>query len=219
MKKPHKFFDVFLENDLQKLYDFLITMDSKILKENVLNLKEEKLAEFKILPGAMTRIGVKDYNIFSFVNPEIYNLQLALRELTKTACEYYEINFEKEQYFIHGWFNLDESPVDKFYAFGGVNPKQNPYHFHDHSDGQGVPWFHGYYCVNAEPSSTFYKIDRDENNIFENINKNNRAIISETGHPHGRDDWFEEKPRITIAYDITPAKQLAYVDPNIWNVL
>lgn len=219
MKKPHKFFDVFVENDLQKLYDFLITMDSKILKENVLNLKEEKLAEFKILPGAMTRIGVKDYNIFSFVNPEIYNLQLALRELTKTACEYYEIDFEKEQYFIHGWFNLDKSPVENFYASGGVNPTQNPSHFHDHSDGQGVPWFHGYYCVNAEPSSTFYQIDRDENNIFENINKNNRAIISETGHPHGRDDWFEEKPRITIAYDITPAKQLAYVDPNLWNVL
>ena len=69
--------------------------------------------------------------------------------------------------------------------------------------GEGSPVFHGYYCINAEPSKTFYNINRS-GQIFENINKNNRAILSETGHPHGRDDWFEEKPRVTIAYDVTP---------------
>ena len=78
----------------------------------------------------------------------------------------------------------------------------------------GAPWFHGYYCVNAEPSSTFYQINGDESNVFENINKNNRAILSETGHPHGRDDWFQEKPRITIAYDISPLTLIRGVRPG-----
>jgi hypothetical protein len=76
----------------------------------------------------------------------------------------------------------------------------------------GAPIFHGYYCVNAEPSITYYKING--NDLFENHNKNNRAIVSETGHPHGRDDWYEDKPRITIAYDIAPKN--SHVVTDLW---
>ena len=165
--------------------------------------------------GTLTQLGIDRYNIFSFANKEIYNLHQALRNLTIEACEYYEINFEEQKYLIHGWFNSDGATPDNG-KYGGVNPVKYPHHFHDHSDGLGVPYFHGYYCVNAEPSSTFYQINRDANNVFENINKNNRAIISETGHPHGRDDWFSEEYRITIAYDITPMANLNGVKPNLW---
>jgi hypothetical protein len=52
-------------------------------------------------------------------------------------------------------------------------------------------------------------IDEDGDRMyFENINKNNRLVVSETGHPHGRDDWYEERPRITIAYDIAKAEYI-----------
>jgi hypothetical protein len=68
--------------------------------------------------------------------------------------------------------------------------------------GKGSPDFHGYYCVNAEPSVTFYLIDKVTE--FENININNRAVVSETGHPHAPDNWYSREPRITIAYDIIP---------------
>jgi len=209
MNKPHKFFDVILDNDVNELFDYLVTMESKIIDENILGLSDAILKKYERRQGMMTLLGIKDYNIFNFVHPSIYNLHTNLRELTKTACEYYDINFNSEKYLIHGWYNLDYKSEGAY-----VSPIKEPNRFHDHSDGLGAPWFHGYYCVNAEPSSTFYKINK--NDVFENININNRAIISETGHPHGRDDWFKDKPRITIAYDITPMNKLIGVNPNIW---
>jgi hypothetical protein len=214
MKKPHKFFDVVLENNLEELYDYLLVIEDKFLGQNILNLPDITLNKYPRKHGMMTWLGIEHYNIFSFANEEIYQLQLALRSLTKEASDYYDIDFNKEKYLIRGWFNLDYKSDN-----GIVSPIKKPEHFHDHSQGFGAPWFHGYYCVNAEPSSTFYQINKDENNIFENINKNNRAILSETGHPHGRDDWFEDKPRITIAYDITPLNKLIGVIPNKWSIL
>jgi hypothetical protein len=117
--------------------------------------------------------------------------------MTIEACEYYGINFEEQNYQVMAWFNYD-------YGLHKYDVKN----LHDHNHGYGVPDFHGYYCVDAEPSVTHYQIHKDPSNMFENINKNNRAVVSETGHPHSRGDWGSERPRITIAYDILP------FDPN-----
>lgn len=216
IKKSHKFFDVFLDNDLNSLYSYLTNLNEKIIVDNVCRIPEESFLKYKDSPGAATAFGITYYNIFTFTHPGIRKLYNSLSELTKEACKYYDIDFYSQQYFIHGWFNLDYKTIKSKHDIGGVNPLKNPHHFHDHSGGMGSPWFHGYYCVNAEPSSTFYKINGDDNNIFENINKNNRAILSETGHPHGRDDWFDDRPRITIAYDISPANNSVSFDPHKW---
>jgi hypothetical protein len=213
MKPVHKFFDVILDNDLDSLKQYLSEIEDKVFTENILSIPNDILKKYdKNQPGTLTQLGINYYNIFTFVNPEIFKLKEALRKLTMEACEYYGIDFNSQKYLIHGWFNSDSKTVGS----NGVNPLKHPYHFHDHSDGLGVPWFHGYYCVDAEPSSTFYQINKEKNNIFENINKNNRAILSETGHPHGRDDWFFDNKRITIAYDITPMNNLVGVKPNKW---
>lgn len=215
MKKPQKFFDVYVNNDLQDLKTYLTTMESEILDNNILNIPEEEISKYKKGMGALTQLGINYYNIFTFTNPGIYELYKSLAKLMHEVCEYYEIDINKEKYLIHGWFNLD-NPTPNEGKNGGVNPLKHPEHFHDHMNGIGAPAFHGYYCVDAEPSSTFYRIDRDENKVFENINKNNRAIISETGHPHGRDDWFQKDPRITIAYDIVPSSMMIGVKPGKW---
>lgn len=208
MKKPHKFFDIYINNNLDLLYNDLFVLNHEIASKNICRIPDKIFNQNMEKPGLVTQYGVEYYNIFTFVNESIHNLYIGLQELTKQACSYYDIDFKSEKYFIHGWFNLDYKTTSRPNSIGGVNPIVNPQHFHDHSGGQGAPWFHGYYCVNAEPSSTFYKINNSDDQIFENINKNNRAILSETGHPHGRDDWFEDNPRITIAYDITPIKNL-----------
>lgn len=210
-KPPHKFFDRYLTNDLDSLYNYLVETHKNILYKNIFNVPEERLSKFNELNGAPTQLG-DYYNIFNLEHNGIKSLKNALRDMAIEACEYYGHNFEEEKYLIHGWFNLD------YKSEGGlVSPLKKPEHFHDHSGGTGMPFLHGYYCVNAEPSSTFYRINRDENNVFENINKNNRAIVSETGHPHGRDDWFFDKPRITIAYDITPIHHLGEgAEGNLW---
>lgn len=215
MKKPQKFFDTFVDNDLNELKHYLINMESAILDNNILNVPQDIMSQHGKNMGSLTKLGIDYYNIFTFINPGIYKLYKSLRLLMNDVCNYYEIDFESHQYLIHGWFNLDHKTPNQG-QFGGVNPLKHEEHFHDHMEGVGAPVFHGYYCVEAEPSSTFYRINRDENNIFENINKNNRAIISETGHPHGRDDWFQDEPRITIAYDIVPYNMLAGVKPGKW---
>ena len=208
--KPHKFFELIMENDLQELSRFLLEKQEDILKGLVSTIPSEKLDGYTKENGVTTQLG-DYYNIFDkeyFGHDCLRDLHRELRNTMKSAAEYYDIDYDAEDYMIHGWYNVDfKSGNDK-----GVSPIKNPENFHDHMGGQGIPVFHGYYCVNAEPSSTFYKINGET--PFENINKNNRAIVSETGHPHGRDDWYEENPRITIAYDIAPAKHGA--DDRTW---
>lgn len=198
MKPEHKFFERQLTNDLDSLYDFLDDISDKIVDENLLNVPDSVLVKFNKVNGAPTQLGTY-YNVFSFDHPGIASLKDALKSMVAEAAEYYSVSPETK-FYLTGWFNLDFPTVDKNF---GVNPLRDSRFFHDHMNGEGAPVFHGYYCVNAEPSVTYYDIDKT-GNIFENVNKNNRAILSETGHPHGRDDWFEDKPRITIAYDITP---------------
>jgi hypothetical protein len=201
LKQPHKFFDKILDNDLNDLYLYLENLHNAIVNDNFLKLPDDIFNKYnKMQSGAATQVG-DFYNIFQFINPGIVRLYDALSETLNDACSYYQIDRKKHKYMIHGWFNLDH-PQEKGEV--NVSPLKYPDHFHDHSNGQGIPWFHGYYCVNAEPSTTYYKIGGIDGELFENHNKNNRLVLSETGHPHGRDDWYEDKARITIAYDITP---------------
>jgi len=201
-KPNHKFFERFLNNDLSVLFKYLNQKQEDILLSKIAGIPKDLAETYNKENGPSTQLG-NYYNIFNFDSKEIKALKEALKDATVEASEYYGIDFEKENYHIHGWFNLDfESPENRE---DGVSPIKHSEHYHDHMGGTGAPFFHGYYCVNAEPSITYYKINNQET-IFENINKNNRAIISETGHPHGRDDWYEQKPRITIAYDIAPGR-------------
>ena len=210
MKKQHKFFDVTLDNNLESLFIFLCEIHKNMLGKNIFNVPEEKLAQFNEENGAPTQLG-NYYNIFNLDHAGILNLKNNLKQLAIEACDYYGYDFKEQDYYIHGWFNLDYKTEQNY-----ESPLKKSEHFHDHYGGIGMPNIHGYYCVNAEPSSTFYQIDRNSENVFENINQNNRAIISETGHQHGRDDWYEEKPRITIAYDITPKINLGNVEDGTW---
>lgn len=210
MKNPkpqHKFFDAVLDNDLDKLFSFLDEKHVELISGKLCDIPLDMLEKYgKLDAGGATQLG-QYYNIFTWKSEEIQNLKAALKLVAIEACEYYGVDFKGSDYYINGWFNLDYVFKNDF----KFSPMVKPENFHDHLDGRGAPDFHGYYCVNAEPSKTFYRIDRGED-IFENVNKNNRAILSETGHPHGRDDWYDEKPRITIAYDIRPSKD--GVGPN-----
>lgn len=209
-KPEHKFFERFLDNNLDEMYEYLEMKQEELLAGTLVEIPLEELAKYNKENGAATQLG-KYYNVFTFTHPTVQKLKHALNSTVVEACEYYGIDFESSNFAINGWFNYDP----KTSGSSGVNPLKNDRFFHDHMGGEGAPVFHGYYCVNAEPSSTFYKINGET--PFENINKNNRAIVSETGHPHGRDDWYQDKPRITIAYDIAPATN--GVIPERWIAL
>lgn len=197
-KKQHRFYFRKLDNDLKELNQYLINKQLQILDGKLFDIDQETISKYNIYNGPSTQLGHM-YNIFKFDNPSIEVLKKAIRNTVIDACEYYELDFESLDYMIHGWFNLDY----KTEGTSGVNPIKNEVFMHDHMGGEGAPVFHGYYCVNAEPSITYYKINGEH--LYENHNENNKLIVSETGHPHGRDDWYEDEPRITIAYDISPS--------------
>jgi hypothetical protein len=191
--KPHKFFERYLDNDLDSLSNYLIKQYSDIESGKVPGVSTKKETNWAD-SGSLSTMKWKDYNVFQFNNIEIYNVFKAVKDTVLEACEYYGIDFEEQQYMVQGWFNINYNHVGKL-------------GWHEHG-GPWAPYFHGYYCIKSEPSITYYKIDDNENNIKENINKNNRLVISEMGHPHAMGDWDWEGPRITLAYDIYPLKVL-----------
>jgi hypothetical protein len=149
--------------------------------------------------GSVTTSKWNKYNVFQFYHPAIHKLFRSVRSMTKEACEYYGIDFNKEEFWVQGWFNINYNHIGKL-------------DWHEHG-GSGAPWFHGYYAVKAEPSITHYKVFDKE---IENHNKNNRAILSETGHPHAMGDWDWEGPRITIAYDVIPFRGVMHNWEQHW---
>jgi hypothetical protein len=201
-KPSHKFFERYVDNDLTQLSTYLLKLEKDLFD----GVYPKVSKEFANNIGGVHNLGTK-FNIFQCYNPQIHKLFSTLRDLTIEACEYYNIDYKKQSYMVQGWFNTDgiaEPPVNE------------STHYHDHLGGTGVPNFHGYYCVDAEPSFTYYKIGGHENDSIQNINKNNRAILSETGHPHGIGPWPFNKPRITIAYDISPVTHMSGSESQHW---
>lgn len=190
-KQPHKFFERFLDNNLTILAAELQDRYVKIQKAEVTGVTPLGDKEIWKESGSVSTMKWRQYNVFQFHSTGIYNLYKAVKDMTKEACEHYELDFDKQNFMLQGWFNINHNKTGKL-------------DWHDHGP-YGAPNFHGYYCVNAEPSTTHYRVF---DNDIENHNKNNRAILSEMGHPHAMADWSWDGPRITIAYDIIPLKDI-----------
>jgi hypothetical protein len=188
--KTHKFFERQLDNDLGDLTNFLQIQYDRIERGEILQNDSNEKTMWDIA-GSITTSKWNKYNAFQFYHPGIHKLFKSVRSMVVEACNHYEIDFEKEEFWAQAWFNINYNHIGKL-------------DWHEHG-GRGAPWFHGYYSVKAEPSITHYNVF---DNIIENHNKNNRAILSETGHPHAMGDWDWEGPRITIAYDVVPFKGL-----------
>jgi hypothetical protein len=193
-KKDHVFFERNLSCELDLLSNFLSNKYNVIKDKDLSNaFNMAKTSSFDST-GSVSTAKYYQYNVFQFHNTNLYDLFKAIKDMTKEACEYYELDFDYHRFMVQGWFNINDRKIGKL-------------NWHDHP-GKGAPFFHGYYCVNAEPSVTNYKLFGKDESIFQNINKNNRAILSETGHPHAMGDWDWDGQRITIAYDVVPLVNL-----------
>jgi len=192
--KPHKFFERYLDNDLDVLTKDLEDRYQKIESLKLAGVTPVKEGEPWETSKSVSTVKWREYNVFQFYTPEIYELYLNVRDMVKEACEYYGLDFKNQKFMMQGWFNIN-------YA------KKGKLDWHDHGPS-GAPNFHGYYSVSAEPSQTYYNVFGKE---VINNNKNNRAILSEMGHPHAMADWDWDGPRITVAYDVIPLKTLMQI--------
>ena len=199
--KDHKFFERYLDNNLPELAEFLQNQYSNIETLKLSGVTKVTPRDHWLSSDSVSTIKWREYNVFQFYHPSIYKLYKSISETIKEACEYYEVDFDKQEYMVQGWFNINYNNSGKL-------------DWHDHG-GPYAPYFHGYYCVNAEPSVTYYRVFDKET---DNHNKNNRMIISEMGHPHAMGSWDWEGPRVTIAYDIVPMKSLIVnkAEPQHW---
>jgi hypothetical protein len=193
--KPHKFFERHLDVDLPDLQNFLEEKYKLIETAQLRGVDTmENDDKFWIESGSLSTVKWREYNVFQLYHAGLNTLYKAISDTVKEACKYYDVDFDKQQYYVQGWFNINNAEVGKL-------------NWHDHG-GPFAPHFHGYYCVNAEPSITHYKLFNDDNQIVDNVNKNNRMIVSEMGHPHAMGDWQWSGSRITVAYDIEPLESL-----------
>jgi hypothetical protein len=189
--QPHKFFERFLDSDLSKLTKELQDRYEKIERAEVLGVTEVKDNELWQSSNSVSTMKWREYNVFQFHIDGIHELYKNVASMVKEACDYYSIDFDSQKFMVQGWFNINYT-------------KKGKLDWHDHGPF-GAPNFHGYYCVKAEPSVTYYKVF-DKETVNHNID--NRAVLSEMGHPHAQADWDWEGPRITVAYDIIPLKDL-----------
>lgn len=190
-KQPHKFFERFLDNNLQVLTAELQDRYAKIKAAEVVGVTAVGDQEIWQSSNSVSTMKWRQYNVFQFHSVGLYELYRAVKDMAIEACEYYDLDFDKERYMLQGWFNINNAHNGKL-------------DWHDHGPF-GAPNFHGYYSVSAEPSVTHYRVfDKD----IENHNINNRAILSEMGHPHAMADWDWEGPRITVAYDLIPLRDI-----------
>lgn len=185
--QPHRFFERNVTGDLPNLVKELQDRYRKIERAELLGVSPLKDDESWKQSNSVSTMKWREYNVFQFHIDELYDLYKSISDMTKEACEHYEIDFEKQRFYIQGWFNINHT-------------KKGKLDWHDHGPW-GAPNFHGYYCVKAEPSSTYYKVFDKE---VENKNIDGRAILSEMGHPHAQADWDWEGPRVTVAYDVIP---------------
>lgn len=212
-KPPQKFFERYLDvsqSELDDLYSFCEAREKDMLDGKFPGISAEE-AQSYYEKGGMTTRTLGKYNVFQLHHPVIRKLFSAVSSMTKEACEYYDKNFEEQAYYIQGWINIE--PADhgdeEHYAETMIEPN-----LHEHCGGLGIPDLHGYFSVFAEPSVTHYRIDKTE--PFENINKNFRAVLSETGHPHTRGWWGnKDKRRITIAYDTRSINDIGSQDAGL----
>lgn len=212
--KDHKFFIRDIDNDIESLLSWTLDLNERLVSGNLVELDKSMLDAYKDSSSGAGTAFLSHYNIFEMGNPQIEKLKNAIHDALKEACIYYEIDYDSEDWYLHGWFNKNAKE-----DMWDVSPIDHQDKWHEHMNGVGAPVFHGYYCVNAEPSVTVYQVFKNPENIKVNVNKNNRLVVSEVGHPHGMGNWRVDGPRVTIAYDIAPRAYISDEDAQTWTRL
>jgi len=80
--------------------------------------------------------------------------------------------------------------------------------WHYHWPPENKSW-HGFYCVDCEPSHTTYRIPGTNKEVDIESKNNNLVLSKSNGDMHRSWPWpYSDRPRITVAFDIVPADSL-----------
>lgn len=124
------------------------------------------------------------YNLFMYPYDEFYNLYQEIKTFFRECC------IDEEQYYIQCWVN--------FYKQGDF------INWHHHWIPEKRTW-HGFFCVDCEPSKTTYRIPGVSEEV-DIVSEDNLLVMSRSnGDTHRTWPWEQsDRDRITIAFDIVP---------------
>jgi hypothetical protein len=144
----------------------------------------------------------QQYNYLMYPFPGLHELYNSIKET------FHLINTKNTNFYIQCWLN--------FYRKGEFID----WHGHWHQDFQS---WHGFYCVDVEPESyttyrVFDRVEGEDDIIIPS--KDNLLVITRSGdNSHRSSEWNNDKPRITVAFDIVPSNKLherRWCEKNHW---
>ena len=149
-----------------------------IVKENFVGLPPTYLGE-----GTETTYAHPYYNVFLYGFDGFYELYQEIKTML------YEVNdFRDQKYYIQCWMNHFQR--GEYMSWHNHWPEEKNWH--------------GYFCVNTEPSVTSYDLENSKI-IFDVEDKNNLLVMSKNHNDYHRTyPWEFDYPRITLAFDIIP---------------
>ena len=124
------------------------------------------------------------YNLLLYPLPGFHALYYGIRDLFRFLSQ------DTSPYYVQCWLNVAE--YGEFIDW------------HDHYPPEANSW-HGFYCVDAEPSRTTYRLPNGRE--IDIPSKDNQFVLSRSaGDKHRTWPWEDRsRPRTTIAFDIVPA--------------
>lgn len=149
----------------------------------------------------------EQYNFLMYPLPGVHSLY---HEIKKFFYECQTLEFGsavKKQFFVQCWLNVYNQGDYIDWHEHAVERALEGWHGHR-------PW-HGFFCVNAEPSVTSYVFKHTPGQV-DVESKNNLLVLGKTGDDmHRTWPWHDPaNPRITIAFDIVPSDTIMRVRGN-----
>lgn len=133
--------------------------------------------------STMTTGLFSSYNLLLYPLPEFHRLHEEICTMFNEVNDNYD-----DKFYLQCWLN--------YYRKGDFID------WHHHWPPHYKGW-HGFFCVNTEPSSTTYRLK--DGTIVEVKSEDNNLVLSRSdGDQHRTWPWEYDEPRITIAFDIIP---------------
>jgi hypothetical protein len=190
-----------IQTHIDGLYSAKTDINLSVLKKTVYNMYEIIKVNFQNNQNHTAQITLDTnlhtkYNLLLYPLPGIHDLYFAISKVFHACSKFSNVGLN-EKYFIQCWLN--------FYNKGDFID------WHHHTNADFNCW-HGFLCVDTEPESyTSYKwpMDLDRKNLIIDVPSKDGTIVMgrSNGDLHRSSEWtFTDRPRITIAFDIVPAR-------------
>lgn len=188
-----------------KLYKANLRLDIETLRKSCLTVNKRLYANLLYRYESDTETSppstraASEYNVLTFMYPEIHNLYRGIREkFLQFEKIYYGKNKELD-YYCQAWIN--------------VYNKGQYADWHNHG-GEKSFFFHGFVCVDTHYSHTTYIVGENHIDVE---SKDGQIVIASNAYKHRSHPWNDDsRPRITVAFDICEGSKIKWNRGNHW---